>query len=53
MQNLFHGVQFAVELKPKTYLPILSNKQEDKDLTNIKNTRFFKMQLSKAKKKNT
>lgn len=44
MDNLFHQMDFAVELKPKTFLPILSNKQENKDLKDIKNTRFYKVQ---------
>ncbi|CAD8085305.1 unnamed protein product [Paramecium sonneborni] len=51
MDNLFYNVVFAVEIKPKTFLPILSNKQENKDLCDPKNQRFFMMQLLKASKK--
>ncbi|CAD8052953.1 unnamed protein product [Paramecium primaurelia] len=51
MDNLFFNVVFAVEIKPKTFLPILSNKQENKDLCDPKNQRFFMIQLLKAQKK--
>ncbi|CAD8076867.1 unnamed protein product [Paramecium primaurelia] len=51
MDNLFYNVVFAVEIKPKTFLPILSKKQENKDLSDPKNQRFFMVSLLKAQKK--
>jgi hypothetical protein len=37
MDNLFYDVEFAIEIKPKTFLPILSHKQLNKDLNDPKN----------------
>ncbi|CAD8171034.1 unnamed protein product [Paramecium octaurelia] len=51
MDNLFYNIAFAVEIKPKTFLPILSIKQENKDSNDPKNQRFFMISLLKAQRK--